>query len=112
MTCRAAVIILRGYKDTGLGLVHGTLMSRQGRLSVLLGHFGAGPGLFARGLIKVYRHSVSALTVFDCRHLPAGSTYADEAVGGFGLWAGGRMTLARLSHCHAYVHSALEFDAA
>ena len=84
-------------------------MSRQGRLSALLGHFGAGPGLFARGLIKVYRHSVSALTGFHCRHLPTCSTYADEAIGRFGLWAGGWMTLARLSRCHPFGTSGLDF---
>jgi uncharacterized protein len=84
-------------------------MSLQGRLSVFLGHFGAGPGFFARGLIKIYRHSVSALTGFDCRHLPTCSNYADEAIGRFGLWAGGWMTLARLSRCHPFGTSGLDF---
>jgi uncharacterized protein len=84
-------------------------MSQQGRLSVLLSHFGAGPGLFARALIKVYRHSVSALTGFHCRHLPTCSTYADEAIGRFGLWAGGWMTLARLARCHPFGTSGLDF---
>jgi len=84
-------------------------MSRQARLSVFLSYFGAGPGLIARGLIKAYRHSFSSLTGFDCRHLPTCSQYADEAIERFGLWAGGWMTLARLSRCHPFGSSGLDF---
>src|SRR5262249_46184366 len=43
------------------------------------------------------------------RHLPTCSTYADEAVGRFGLWAGGWMTLARLCRCHPLGTSGLDF---
>jgi putative membrane protein insertion efficiency factor len=84
-------------------------MRHQPPLRVFLSHFVAAPRLFARGLIKVYRHSVSALTGFDCRHLPTCSIYADEAIGRFGLWAGGWMTLARLLRCHPFGTSGLDF---
>jgi uncharacterized protein len=84
-------------------------MSLRGRLSTFLGHLGSGPALAARGLIQVYRHSVAALIGFNCRHLPTCSAYADEAVGRFGLWAGGWMTLARLCRCHPLGTSGLDF---
>src|SRR6478609_7914482 len=43
------------------------------------------------------------------RHLPPCSAYADEAIGRFGLWAGGWMTLARLCRCHPFGTSGLDF---
>src|SRR6266545_597021 len=43
------------------------------------------------------------------RHLPTCSSYADEAIGRFGLWAGGWMTLARLCRCHPWGTSGLDF---
>ncbi|HEX4828102.1 MAG TPA: membrane protein insertion efficiency factor YidD, partial [Xanthobacteraceae bacterium] len=78
-------------------------------MRTLLGCLAGGPALAARGLIHVYRHSVAALIGFNCRHLPTCSTYADEAVGRFGLWAGGWMTLARLCRCHPLGTSGLDF---
>ena len=84
-------------------------MSLRGRVSTFLGYLAHGPALAARGLIQVYRHSVAALIGFNCRHLPTCSTYADEAVGRFGLWAGGWMTLARLCRCHPLGTSGLDF---
>ena len=68
-----------------------------------------GPGLAARGLVKLYRYTFSALVGFNCRHLPTCSSYADEATGRFGLWGGGWMTLARLCRCHAFGTSGLDF---
>jgi putative membrane protein insertion efficiency factor len=67
------------------------------------------PRLAARGLIGAYRYSLSALVGFHCRHLPTCSAYADEAIGRFGLWAGGWMTLARLCRCHPWGTSGLDF---
>ena len=75
----------------------------------LLGYLAGGPALAARGLIQVYRHTVAALIGLNCRHLPTCSHYADEAVGRFGLWAGGWMTLARLCRCHPFGTSGLDF---
>lgn len=57
------------------------------------------PGLAARGLIKVYRYTLSSVAGRTCRHLPTCSEYADIAIARFGLWPGGWMALARFSRC-------------
>jgi putative membrane protein insertion efficiency factor len=80
-----------------------------GTPDTLLGHIARAPRLAGRGLIAAYRYSLSALVGFDCRHLPTCSTYAEEAIGRFGLWAGGWMTLARLCRCHPFGTSGLDF---
>jgi len=67
------------------------------------------PRRFARGLVAGYRYTLSPLVGFHCRHLPTCSEYADEALGRFGLWAGGWMTLARLCRCHPFGTSGLDF---
>jgi uncharacterized protein len=66
------------------------------------------PRLAGRGLIGIYRHTLSALVGFHCRHLPTCSQYGDEALDRFGLWAGGWMTLARLLRCHPWGTSGLD----
>lgn len=67
------------------------------------------PRLLGRGLIKIYRYTLSPLVGFRCRHLPTCSDYADEALDRFGLWAGGWMTLARLLRCQPFGTSGLDF---
>ena len=67
------------------------------------------PRLFGRGLVQVYRHTLSPFVGFECRHLPTCSDYADQAVDRFGLWAGGWMTLARLLRCHPFGTKGLDF---
>jgi len=62
----------------------------------------------ARGLIWLYRHTLSPLVGYNCRHLPTCSIYGDEAIARFGLWAGGWMTLARLLRCHPFGTSGLD----
>jgi putative membrane protein insertion efficiency factor len=62
-----------------------------------------------RGLINLYRYSLSPLIGFHCRHLPTCSEYGDEALRHHGLWAGGWMTLGRLCRCHPYGTSGLDF---
>jgi putative membrane protein insertion efficiency factor len=57
------------------------------------------PALFARGLIKLYRYTLSSSAGRTCRHLPTCSEYADRAIARFGLWRGGWMALARFSRC-------------
>ena len=77
----------------------------------VLAHLIRGPALFARGLIQVYRHTLSGLIGLECRHLPTCSSYADEAIDRFGLWAGGWITLARLCRCQPFGTSGLDFVA-
>ena len=79
------------------------------RVAMLLDRIARGPRIIARGLIKGYSYSFSALVGFHCRHLPTCSAYADEAISRFGLWAGGWMTLARLCRCHPLGTSGLDF---
>jgi putative membrane protein insertion efficiency factor len=67
------------------------------------------PRLAGRALVKAYRYSLAAFTGGRCRHLPTCSEFADEAIGRFGLWAGGWMTLARICRCHPWGTSGLDF---
>ena len=67
------------------------------------------PRLLGRALIAGYRLTLSPLIGTDCRHLPTCSAYGEEALGRFGLWAGGWMTLARLSRCHPFGTRGLDF---
>jgi len=63
----------------------------------------------ARGLIAIYRVTLSPLIGNTCRHVPSCSQYADEAIARHGLWAGGFMTLARLLRCQPFGTSGLDF---
>jgi putative membrane protein insertion efficiency factor len=67
------------------------------------------PRTLGRGLIKIYRHTLSPLIGYECRHLPTCSDYADQALDRYGLWAGGWMTLARLLRCQPFGTSGLDF---
>jgi putative membrane protein insertion efficiency factor len=67
------------------------------------------PRLAGRGLIKVYRYTLSPLVGYRCRHLPTCSDYADQALDRCGLWAGGWMTLSRLLRCQPWGTSGLDF---
>ena len=67
------------------------------------------PRTGGRALVKLYRLTLSPLIGFHCRYLPTCSNYADEALERHGLWAGGWMAVARLSRCHPYGNSGLDF---
>jgi uncharacterized protein len=82
---------------------------RQSDLSPAAEAFRHVPRLFGRGLIKIYRYTLSPLIGFECRHLPTCSDYADQALDRYGLWAGGWMTLARLLRCQPFGTSGLDF---
>ena len=84
-------------------------MDQRARLHIFLAELARAPGLAGRALVQVYRHTLAPLVGYECRHLPTCSAYADEAIGRFGLWAGGWMTLARLSRCHPLGTSGLDF---
>jgi len=66
------------------------------------------PRRAARGLIRIYRYTLSPLVGMHCRHLPTCSEYAEDAIARYGLWAGGWMTLARLLRCHPFGTSGLD----
>src|SRR5689334_8300266 len=66
------------------------------------------PRKLARALIWGYRHTLSPLVGYNCRHLPTCSVYADEAIDRYGLWAGGWMTLARLLRCQPWGTSGID----
>jgi uncharacterized protein len=61
-----------------------------------------------RGMIWIYRHTLSPLVGYNCRHLPTCSVYGDEAIERFGLWGGGWMTLARLLRCQPWGTSGID----
>jgi hypothetical protein len=61
-----------------------------------------------RALIWIYRHTLSPLVGYNCRHLPTCSVYGDEAIEHFGLWAGGWMMLARLLRCQPFGTSGID----
>jgi len=61
-----------------------------------------------RATIWIYRHALSPLVGYNCRHLPTCSVYADEAIERFGLWGGGWMTLARLLRCQPFGTSGID----
>jgi len=61
-----------------------------------------------RGLIWLYRHALSPLVGYNCRHLPTCSVYGDEAIARFGLWGGSWMTLARLLRCQPWGTSGID----
>lgn len=67
------------------------------------------PRRAGRGLVLLYRYTLSGVIGPRCRHLPTCSDYADEAVGRFGLWAGSWMALARMARCHPFGTSGLDF---
>lgn len=66
------------------------------------------PRRLGRALIWLYRHTLSPLVGYNCRHLPTCSVYGDEAIERFGLWAGGWMTLARLLRCNPFGTSGID----
>ena len=74
----------------------------------IFGVLGRLPRDLGRALIWLYRHTLSPLVGYNCRHLPTCSVYGDEAIERFGLWAGGWMTLARLLRCHPFGTSGID----
>ena len=67
------------------------------------------PRIAGRALVTLYRVTLSPVIGPRCRHLPTCSDYAQQAIGRFGLWAGGWMTLARILRCHPWGTHGLDF---
>ena len=84
-------------------------MTTMDQLATLFDAYRRVPRLAGRGLIKLYRYTLSPFVGYDCRHLPTCSHYAEEAIERYGLWAGGWMTLARLLRCQPFGTSGLDF---
>ena len=83
-------------------------MNVRNLASIWIDRIARGPRRAAQALILGYRYTLSGLVGFHCRHLPTCSDYAEEAIGRFGLWAGGWMALARLGRCHPFGTSGLD----
>jgi putative membrane protein insertion efficiency factor len=58
--------------------------------------------LFLRGLIWLYRYSLSAFVGRECRFIPTCSVYADEAIRKYGPWKGLLLALKRVGRCHPW----------
>ncbi len=52
------------------------------------------------GLIRVYQNLVSPNLGANCRYQPTCSSYAAEAVGRFGTFRGGWLSIKRIGRCH------------
>ena len=78
------------------------------RASSAAGQIVGIPALAARGLIRLYRYSLSSLVGRTCRHLPTCSEYADEAIARHGLWAGSWIGLARFWRCRPFGSSGFD----
>jgi hypothetical protein len=70
---------------------------------------GRWPRIAGRSVVLIYRHTLAGVIGPRCRHLPTCSDYADEAIGRFGLWAGGWTALARILRCHSWGTAGLDF---
>jgi len=57
---------------------------------------------FLRGLIWLYRHSLSLLIGRHCRFEPSCSAYADEALREHGAAKGLWLALKRIGRCHPW----------
>jgi len=53
----------------------------------------------AHGAIRAYQLTLSSLVGRQCRHWPSCSTYTDEAIGRYGVWAGGWIGFSRICRC-------------
>jgi hypothetical protein len=66
-------------------------MAKQSLFAILL-----------RGLIKLYRVTLSAFMGRQCRFLPTCSDYADQAIARYGAVEGGKLATKRICRCHPW----------
>jgi len=55
-----------------------------------------------KGLITVYRYTLSPLLGKNCRYLPTCSEYAGEAIERFGAFRGSLLAIRRIGRCHPF----------
>ena len=55
-----------------------------------------------KGLITVYRYTLSPLLGKNCRYLPTCSEYAGEAIDRFGAFKGSLLAIRRIGRCHPW----------
>jgi len=55
-----------------------------------------------KGLITVYRYTLSPLLGKNCRFQPTCSEYAHEAIDRFGAIKGGWLAMRRIGRCHPW----------
>jgi hypothetical protein len=53
-------------------------------------------------LIRAYQRFISPYLAPSCRFYPSCSSYAVEAIGRYGAWRGGYLTVRRLLRCHPF----------
>jgi len=54
----------------------------------------------ALGVIRLWQTTISRVLPPSCRFTPSCSQYGYEAIGKYGIWNGGWLTLKRISRCH------------
>jgi len=57
------------------------------------------PRLTGIAAVRAYRLMLSPLIGRECRYLPTCSSYTEDAIGRFGLWAGTWVGIARIQRC-------------
>jgi len=55
-----------------------------------------------RGLIRLYRYTLSYFIGGQCRFMPTCSVYADEAIRLHGPVKGGKLAIKRICSCHPF----------
>jgi putative membrane protein insertion efficiency factor len=98
--------VLRNRANTGS--TTGTAPMKYSHCPDCTAAFQRLPRNAGRAMIWIYRHTLSPLVGYNCRHLPTCSVYGDEAIERFGLWGGGWMTLARLLRCQPWGTSGID----
>lgn len=56
----------------------------------------------AVGLIRLYQRTISRVLPPSCRFTPSCSEYGVQAIGRYGLWRGGWLTVRRIGRCHPF----------
>jgi putative membrane protein insertion efficiency factor len=60
------------------------------------------PKKFALLCIKIYQNAISPLLPPSCRFVPTCSEYAFIAIGRYGVFKGGWLSIKRISRCHPW----------